>query len=101
MKRSCYYRLKLYVVRGTDAGERAIQVLKRLSRRLAGMVESEIVDAALVPERCQAAHGPGCASGPQLKPTPVVVREHPLPVVSYEGSLTDPDQVIRALKLRP
>ncbi len=90
MKQANEYRLKLYVTGGTRTAEQAILALKKLTRRLAGKVQSEVVDVLLHPE---------LILDPCLRPTPVLIRVQPLPIVAFRGAIPDLDQLIRILRL--
>lgn len=92
MNQTARYRIRLYVVGGTKAAEQAIRSLTRLTRLLCGRIQAEVVDVLLHPE---------LVLDHRLRPTPVLVRESPEPRVVFQGEITDPEQIIRALGLEP
>ena len=85
------YRLKLYVTGGTSSGNRAVEALRKLTERLAGLIQSEVIDILTRPE---------LIFYPGLQPEPVIVRELPAPRLEYRGRIEDPDEIMRALGIR-
>jgi len=86
------YRLRLYVTGGTHSAELAIAVLRKLTIMLAGRIQSQVIDVLLHPELF-------FDNGLQM--TPLFVRECPDPVVRLRGEISEPQQLIRLLRLEP
>jgi circadian clock protein KaiB len=82
--------LKLYVVGGTQASERALHCLERLRPHLTGDADVEVVDLRDRPE---------IAEHERIIATPLLVRLEPEPVRRIVGDLTDVDRVRWSLGL--
>jgi circadian clock protein KaiB len=82
--------LRLYVVGGTQASERALQGMERLSAALDGEAELEVVDLRERPE---------IAEQERILATPLLVRLAPEPVRRIVGDLSDTDRVRWSLGL--
>lgn len=82
--------LRLYVVGGTQASERALRGAERLSAALAGDADLEVVDLR---ER------PDVAEQERIVATPLLVRVSPAPVRRIVGDLSDTDRVRWSLGL--
>ena len=82
--------LRLYVVGGTQASERALRGAERLSAALGGEAELEVVDLR---ER------PNVAEEERIVATPLLVRVSPAPVRRIVGDLSDTDRVRWSLGL--
>jgi circadian clock protein KaiB len=76
--------LKLYVVSGTHASDRAVAALARLRDQVDGDVTVDVVD---VRER------PDVAEAERIIATPMLVRVAPAPVRRVVGDLSDLDKV--------
>jgi circadian clock protein KaiB len=84
--------LRLYVVGGTQASERALHSVGRLRSELAGEAEVEVVDLREQPE---------VAERERIVATPLLVRVTPEPVRRIVGDLTDVERVRWSLGLPP
>ena len=82
--------LKLYVVGGTQASERALHSIERLHAELADAAELEVIDLR---ER------PDVAEHERILATPLLVRVSPEPVRRIVGDLSDVDRVRWSLGL--
>ena len=82
--------LRLYVVGGTQASERALHSVGRLHDQLAAEADLEIVDLREKPE---------VAEAERIIATPLLVRLSPTPVRRIVGDLTDIDRVRWSLGL--
>lgn len=82
--------LRLYVVGGTQASERALHGLERLSAALPGDAELEVVDLREQPE---------VAERERIVATPLLVRVSPEPVRRVVGDLSDTERVRWSLGL--
>ncbi|HEX8120099.1 MAG TPA: circadian clock KaiB family protein [Solirubrobacteraceae bacterium] len=82
--------LRLYVVGGTQASERALHSAERLRADLAGEAELEVVDLA---------HDPELAERERIVATPLLVRLSPEPVRRIVGDLSDVERVRWSLGL--
>ncbi|HEV2812911.1 MAG TPA: circadian clock KaiB family protein [Solirubrobacteraceae bacterium] len=82
--------LRLYVVGGTQASERALQSVQRLHSALPGDAEFEVVDLRERPE---------VAERERIVATPLLVRLSPEPVRRIVGDLSDVDRVRWSLGL--
>ncbi len=82
--------LRLYVVGGTQASERALRGVERLSAALAEDADLEVVDLR---ER------PDLAEQERIIATPLLVRVSPEPVRRIVGDLSDTERVRWSLGL--
>ena len=82
--------LRLYVVGGTQASERALHSLDRLSADLAGEADVEIIDLREAPD---------VAESERIVATPLLVRISPAPVRRIIGDLSDIERVRWSLGL--
>lgn len=82
--------LRLYVVSGTQASERALRGVERLSATLDGDADLEVVDLRERPE---------VAEQERIVATPLLVRVSPAPVRRIVGDLSDTDRVRWSLGL--
>ncbi len=82
--------LRLYVVGGTQASERALHGAERLNAALAGEAELEVVDLRERPE---------IAEQERILATPLLVRISPEPVRRVVGDLSDTERVRWSLGL--
>ena len=83
-------QLRLYVVGGTQASERALRSVERLRAQLDGEAEIEVVDLREQPE---------IAEAERILATPLLVRVSPAPVRKIVGDLSDADRVRWSLGL--
>ena len=83
--------LRLYIVGGTLASERALGAIDALRDRLGDEAEVEVVDLREAPE---------IAEQQKIVATPLLVRMSPPPVRRVAGDLSDPDRVAWSLGLR-
>jgi circadian clock protein KaiB len=83
-------QLKLYVVGGTQASERALHSVERLRAQLEGDADIEVVDLREQPE---------VAEAERIIATPLLVRVAPTPVRRIVGDLSDADRVRWSLGL--
>ena len=87
------YRLRLYVTGQTAKSQKAIANIQNiLDSQLQGEYELEVVD---VLER------PGLAEDEKIIATPALLRELPPPLRRVIGDLSDRDQVLLGLDLKP
>ena len=84
--------LRLYVVGGTQASERALHSVARLRSELADAAEVEIVDLREQPD---------VAERERIVATPLLVRVAPQPVRRIIGDLSDVERVRWSLGLPP
>ncbi len=84
--------LRLYVVGGTQASERALRGVERLSAALADAADLEVVDLRDRPE---------LAEQERILATPLLVRVAPEPVRRIVGDLSDVERVRWSLGLVP
>ena len=82
--------LRLYVVGGTQASERALRGAERLSAALDADAELEVVDLREQPE---------VAERERIVATPLLVRLQPEPVRQILGDLSDTERVRWSLGL--
>jgi circadian clock protein KaiB len=82
--------LRLYVVGGTQASERALHAVQRLHSALPGEAEVEVVDLREQPE---------VAERERIVATPLLVRLSPEPVRRIVGDLSDVERVRWSLGL--
>jgi circadian clock protein KaiB len=82
--------LRLYVVGGTQASERALHSVERLRAELDGAPELEVVDLSREPE---------VAERERIVATPLLVRLSPEPVRRVVGDLSDVERVRWSLGL--
>ena len=82
--------LRLYVVGGTQASDRALHGVERLRSALGGEAEVEVVDLRERPE---------VAEQERILATPLLVRLSPEPVRRIVGDLSDAERVRRSLGL--
>ena len=82
--------LRLYIVGGTPASERALGAVDALRARLGDEAEVEVVDLRESPE---------VAEEQKILATPLLVRLSPTPVRRVAGDLSDPDRVAWSLGL--
>ncbi len=83
--------LRLYIVGGTLASERALGAIDVLRERLGDQAQVEVVDLRESPE---------VAEEEKILATPLLVRLDPPPVRRVAGDLSDPDRVAWSLGLR-
>jgi circadian clock protein KaiB len=83
--------LRLYIVGGTLASERALGAIDALRDRLGDGAEIEVVDLRDAPQ---------IAEEQKILATPLLVRLDPPPVRRLAGDLSDPDRVAWSLGLR-
>ena len=83
-------QLRLYVVGGTQASERALHSVERLRAQLDDEAEIEVIDLRERPE---------VAEAERIIATPLLVRVAPAPVRRIVGDLSDADRVRWALGL--
>jgi circadian clock protein KaiB len=87
------YVLRLYLTGATSRSARAVATVKGLCEQyLEGRYELEVVDLYQHPGRAKAA---------QIIAAPTLVKEFPLPLRRLIGDLSDPNQVLLALNLKP
>jgi len=85
--------LRLYVTGATRRSVRAIETVKTLCEEyLKGRYDLEVVDLFQQPERAQSA---------QILAAPTLIKELPPPLRRLIGDLSDPDQLLIALNLKP
>lgn len=85
--------LRLYLSGTTRQSVRALQTVKTLCEQyLKGRYELEVVDLYQQPERAKA---------DQIIAVPTLVKELPPPLRRLIGDMSDPDQVLIALNLKP
>ncbi|MDQ5808669.1 MAG: circadian clock KaiB family protein [Actinomycetota bacterium] len=84
--------LRLYVVGGTQASERALHSVARLRAELDGEADVEVVDLREQPE---------VAERERIVATPLLVRVAPGPVRRIVGDLSDVERVRWSLGLPP
>ena len=82
--------LRLYVVGGTQASERALRGVERLSAALPDDADLEVVDLRKQPE---------IAERERIVATPLLVRVSPEPVRRVVGDLSDTERVRWSLGL--
>ena len=82
--------LKLYVVGGTQASERALLAVDGLRRELGDRARLEVVDLRVTPQ---------IAEQEGILATPLLVRLDPPPVRRVAGDLTDAERVLWILGL--
>jgi circadian clock protein KaiB len=83
-------KLRLYVVGGTQASERALHSVERLRAQLDEAAEIEVVDLR---------EKPAIAEAERIIATPLLVRLSPAPVRRIVGDLSDIDRVRWSLGL--
>jgi circadian clock protein KaiB len=83
--------LKLYVVGGTHATDRALHGLEALRRELGDDASVEVIDLRERPE---------IAERERILATPLLVRLEPPPVRRVAGDLSDPQRVAWTLGFR-
>ena len=87
------YLLKLYVAGTTPKSSRAITNIKRIcEEHLKGRYELEVIDIY---------QQPVLVKGEQIIAVPTLVKELPLPLRKFIGSLADVDRILVGLDLRP
>lgn len=85
--------LRLYVAGGTPRSAWAIQNVRRLcEEHLAGRYDLSVIDIYQQPER---------AAEAQLVAAPTLIKELPLPLARFIGTLTDPERILVHLELVP
>lgn len=85
--------LRLYLAGATRRSARAIETVKALcEQNLKGRYELEVVDLYQQPERAAAA---------QIIAAPTLIKELPPPLRRLIGDLSDSDQVLIALNIKP
>lgn len=82
--------LRLYVVGGTHASERALGALDGLRTELGNTGRLEVIDLREQPQ---------VAEEERILATPLLVRVEPLPRRRVAGDLSDPVRVLRTLGL--
>ncbi len=83
------YKLSLYVTGDGANGRRALENANHICQaELGGEASLEVIDIAEMPE---------AAFEQEIIATPVLIREHPLPVRRLVGDLSDREQVLRIL----
>jgi circadian clock protein KaiB len=87
------WRLRLYVAGKTPESARALANLRRLGdEHLESRYEIEVIDLL---------ENPRLAAGDEIIAIPTVVRMLPTPIRRIIGDMTDDDQVLVGLQLRP
>ena len=87
------YRLRLYVVGHSPASVRAIENLRNVCEEyLAGRYEVEVIDLRA---------NPRLAADEQIVAVPTLVKDLPLPIRRIVGDLSDTDNVLVGLQLKP
>ena len=87
------YLLKLYVAGTTPKSSRAITNIKRIcEEHLKGRYGLEVIDIY---------QQPVLVKGEQIIAVPTLVKELPLPLRKFIGSLADADRILVGLDLRP
>jgi circadian clock protein KaiB len=87
------WQLRLYVMDETPKSKTAFENLKRLCESyLKGHYHIKVIDLVKQPQ---------LAKGDQILATPTVVRMLPTPIRTVVGTLTDIDNVLVGLDLRP
>ena len=87
------YVLRLYVTGMTPKSTRAIQNIKKIcDEDLKGRCDLEVID---IYQR------PVLAQGEQIIATPTLVKKLPLPLRRFIGDLSDKEQIVLGLDLRP
>ena len=84
--------LRLYVVGGTAASERALGSVDALRRELGETGAVEVVDLREQPQ---------VAERERVLATPLLVKVEPGPMRRVAGDLSDPERVLWTLGLRP
>jgi circadian clock protein KaiB len=82
--------LKLYIVSGTHASDRAVAALERLRADLPAQTTVEVVDVR---------EQPAVAEAERVIATPMLVRVQPVPVRRVVGDLSDVEKVLWGLGL--
>jgi circadian clock protein KaiB len=87
------YVLRLYVTGSTSRSVRAIRNLRKIcEEHLQGRYELEVIDIYQQPELAQDA---------DIMVTPTLVKKLPLPLRKFIGDLSDLDQVLKGMDIRP
>ncbi|MFA9460329.1 circadian clock protein KaiB [Thiohalorhabdus methylotrophus] len=87
------YLLKLYITGPTQHSQQAVANLRRImDEELAGRYELEIIDVLEKPQ---------LAEDEKILATPTLIKELPTPLRRVIGDLSDKDQVLLGLDLRP
>jgi circadian clock protein KaiB len=87
------YNLRLYVAGQSPRSIRALQNLRKVcDEHLAGRYRVEVIDLLLKP---------ALARGDEIVAVPTLVRTLPEPIRKIIGDLSDTDQVLVGLQLRP
>ncbi|MGZ3591339.1 MAG: circadian clock KaiB family protein [Thermodesulfobacteriota bacterium] len=88
-----FWLLRLYVVGQTPRSKAAIDDLMTIcEENLAGRYRVEVIDLLISPQ---------LAEGDKILATPTLVRKLPLPVKQLIGDLSNTEQVLVGLDLRP
>ena len=87
------YDLRLYVAGQSPRSVRALENLRRVcDEHLAGRYRVEVIDLL---------ENPALARGDEIIAVPTLVRKLPEPIRKIIGDLSDTDQVLVGLQLRP
>ena len=87
------FNLRLYVAGQSPRSIRALQNLRKVcDEHLAGRYRVEVIDLLL---------NPALARGDEIVAVPTLVRTLPEPIRKIIGDLSDTDQVLVGLQLRP
>ena len=88
-----FWLLRFYVVGQTPRSKAAIEDLTAIcEKNLAGRYRVEVIDLLISPQ---------LAEGDKILATPTLVRKLPLPVKQIIGDLSNTEQVLVGLDLRP
>ncbi len=87
------FDLRLYVATPSPRSNRAIENLRRIcAEHLAGRHQIEVIDLL---------ENPSLARGDEIVAVPTLVRRLPRPIRTIIGDLSDTDEVLVGLQLRP
>lgn len=87
------YILRLYVAGMTSRSREAIASIKKLcEEHLQGRYEIEIIDIYLHPEQAKNQH---------VIAAPTLIKELPLPLRKFIGSLSDKERILKGLDILP
>jgi len=88
-----HYVLRLYVTGTTARSAAAIENLRRIcEEHLAGRYELQVIDIY---------QQPALAAGDQIIAAPTLIKQLPLPLRSLVGDMSNTEQVLLGLDLRP